>query len=142
MCVTLYDYYYYSYYDSFYELTYYHSAIESYQSCKSEYTTVCNYAATLYAGVTCSNSKQTLIAINRPSFIYGNANKSTIAGTDGSVRLYGGSDPAIGNVEVLYNGVWGAVCATGWNENAGRLVCAQLGYDPNNDYFGMGFAGR
>eukprot|EP00731_Ephydatia_muelleri_P019572 Em0012g397a len=61
---------------------------------------------------------------------------------DGSVRLYGGSDPAIGNVEVLYNGVWGAVCATGWNENAGRLVCAQLGYDPNSDYFGMGFAGR
>eukprot|EP00731_Ephydatia_muelleri_P019576 Em0012g401a len=119
VCVTLYDYYYYSYYDSFYELTYYHSAIESYQSCKSEYTTVCNYAATLYAGVTCSNT-----------------------GTDGSVRLYGGSDPAIGNVEVLYNGVWGAVCATGWNENAGRLVCAQLGYDPNNDYFGMGFAGR
>ena len=65
-----------------------------------------------------------------------------LAGADGSVRLYGGSDAAIGNVEVLYNGVWGAVCATGWNEDAGRLVCAQLGYDPNDDYFDIGFTGR
>ena len=45
-------------------------------------------------------------------------------------------------MEVLYNGVWGGVCATGWNDDAGRLVCAQLGYDSNNDYFGLGFAGR
>ena len=67
------------------------------------------------------------------------ANKTAV---DGSVRLYGGGDPAIGNVEVLYNGVWGAVWATGWNEDAERLVCVQLGYDPGSNYFDMGFAGR
>ena len=65
-----------------------------------------------------------------------------LADTDGSIRLYGRSDPAIGNVEVLYNGVWGAVCATGWNEDAGRLVCTQLGYDPNSSYISVGFVGR
>ena len=57
------------------------------------------------------------------------------AATEGSVRLTGGSDPSIGNVEVLYNGVWGAVCSTGWNDNAGRVVCAQLGYDPYDNSF-------
>lgn len=57
VCVTMYNRYYYSYYDSYYDSTYYDSNIDSYQSCTTEYTTVCNYASTLYAGVTCSNSK-------------------------------------------------------------------------------------
>ena len=64
------------------------------------------------------------------------------AATEGSVRLTGGSDPAIGNVEILYNGVWGAVCSTGWNDNAGRVVCAQLGYDPYDDYLSTRPGGR
>ena len=60
----------------------------------------------------------------------------------GSVRLTGGSDAYIGNVEVLYNGVWGAVCSTGWNEDAGRVVCAQLGYNPYSQYFSVNPGGR
>ena len=26
-------------------------------------------------------------------------------------------------------------CSAGWNEDAGRIVCAQLGYDPSSSYF-------
>ena len=65
-----------------------------------------------------------------------------IAAVQGSVRLTGGSDPSIGNVEVLYNGVWGAVCSTGWNADAGRVVCAQLGYNPYSQYFSINPGGR
>ena len=65
-----------------------------------------------------------------------------IAAVQGSVRLTGGSDPSIGNVEVLYNGVWGAVCSTGWNEDAGRVVCAQLGFNPYSQYVSINPGGR
>ena len=57
VCTTLYTYYYYSYYDSYYDYKEYFQEIESYQSCTTEYTTNCNYAANQYAGVICSNSK-------------------------------------------------------------------------------------
>lgn len=81
-----------------------------------EYTTTCSKEASLYAGVICTNGKGTImcgyelliihiIIIIVPITIIC-ANKTAV---DGSVRLYGGGDPAIGNVEVLYNGVWGAV---------------------------------
>ena len=65
-----------------------------------------------------------------------------VAAVQGSVRLTGGSASSIGNVEVLYNGVWGAVCSTGWNADAGRVVCAQLGYDPYSKYFSINPGGR
>ena len=57
VCTTLYQYYYVSHYSSYSHSTYYTQAIKSYQSCTTEYTTNCNYAANLYAGVICSNSK-------------------------------------------------------------------------------------
>lgn len=56
----------------------------------------------------------------------------------GSARLTGGVySNAVGNVEVFYNGVWGSVCSTGWNADAGRVVCAQLGYDTSSKYFSI-----
>ena len=33
-----------------------------------------------------------------------------------------------GRVEICYNGVWGSVCANGWDQLDATLVCAQLGY--------------
>ena len=33
-----------------------------------------------------------------------------------------------GQVEICYNGVWGLVCANGWDQVDANLVCAQLGY--------------
>ena len=48
---------------------------------------------------------------------------------DGDVRLIGGSSEREGQVEMCYNGVWGTVCADGWNDIAANIVCNQLGYE-------------
>ena len=48
--------------------------------------------------------------------------------SDGEVRLAGGMNGSEGRVEICYNGVWGSVCANGWDQVDANLVCAQLGY--------------
>ena len=48
--------------------------------------------------------------------------------TPGDVRLLGGSKEDEGRVEVCVNKVWSSVCtSSGWNINAARVVCNQLG---------------
>ena len=55
---------------------------------------------------------------------------------DGDVRLIEGDTEREGRVEMCYNGVWGAVCADGWNDIAANIVCTQLGY--KNQYSSPG----
>lgn len=43
-------------------------------------------------------------------------------------RLAGGRFPHEGRVEVLHNGVWGAVCDDYWKLRNGHVICRHLGY--------------
>lgn len=47
---------------------------------------------------------------------------------DGAIKLIGGRGEFEGNVEVLHNGQWGAVCDDEWDDAEARVVCRQLGY--------------
>ena len=51
--------------------------------------------------------------------------------SDGEVRLVVGETKREGSliVEMCYNGVWGRVCADGWNRITTDVVCNQLGYN-------------
>ena len=55
--------------------------------------------------------------------------------SDGAARLVGGMTKREGRVEMCYNGVWGTVCANGWNDIAANIVCSQLGYNTNSSEF-------
>ena len=49
---------------------------------------------------------------------------------NGEVRLQGGVDPSDGHVEFCVDRVWGRICSDGWDVNDTRVVCQQLGFDP------------
>ena len=44
------------------------------------------------------------------------------------VRLVGGSIPAEGRLEVLYDGEWGSVCDDGVNKTVADIVCSMMNY--------------
>jgi hypothetical protein len=47
---------------------------------------------------------------------------------EGEVRIHDGENcnQREGRVEMCYNGVWGTVCADGWDEIATNITCTQL----------------
>ena len=47
---------------------------------------------------------------------------------EGSVRIANGSILNEGRVEVCVNGVWGSVCADGWDKTDAHIICQQLGF--------------
>ena len=47
---------------------------------------------------------------------------------NGEVRLVGGEYPSEGRLEVFFNGQWGGVCSSGFDQSEGDVVCRQLGY--------------
>ncbi|XP_063271464.1 neurotrypsin [Prinia subflava] len=44
----------------------------------------------------------------------------------GSVRLRGGKNEFEGTVEVYWNGIWGTICGSHWDNNDATVVCRQL----------------
>ena len=59
-----------------------------------------------------------------------NADVGTSMCEDGEIRLVGRDkfNESEGQVDMCYNGVWGRVCADGWNKMAANIVCNQLEY--------------
>ncbi|XP_023029009.2 lysyl oxidase homolog 2 [Leptinotarsa decemlineata] len=61
---------------------------------------------------------------------------------DGGIKLVGGRGEFEGNVEILHDGSWGAICDDEWDVTEARIICKQLGYPPEkaqptaNSYFG------
>lgn len=49
-------------------------------------------------------------------------------GTEGGIRLIGGTAPGTGTVLIYHDHKWGKVCDDGWNLQAAHVVCKSLGY--------------
>ncbi|XP_018798905.1 PREDICTED: lysyl oxidase homolog 2B [Bactrocera latifrons] len=66
----------------------------------------------------------------------------TLNKEEGAIRLVGGETEYEGNIEVLHNNKWGAICDDEWDALEGRVVCRQLGYPglkrvTHDGYFGL-----
>ncbi len=47
---------------------------------------------------------------------------------ESQVRLVSGDYPSSGTLEIYYNGTWGNVCSSKFDQNAANSACRQMGY--------------
>ena len=47
---------------------------------------------------------------------------------DAPIRLTGGTNELEGRVEIMFEGIWGTICDSGWDDIDATIVCRELGY--------------
>ena len=47
---------------------------------------------------------------------------------DAPIRFTGGTSEQEGLVEIMYQGIWGTICDSGWDNIDATVVCRELGY--------------
>lgn len=55
--------------------------------------------------------------------------------TAGSVRLVNGQSTSEGRVELCYEGQWGSICSSSWDNNDAKVICRQLNYTTVGQYW-------
>ena len=80
------------------------------------------------AGVRCQRATTTskLLIIMIANLIFVTVLLARADCANGDVRLMNGTTPYEGRVEICYDGVWGSVCDSGWNDQDAAIVCLQL----------------
>ena len=53
----------------------------------------------------------------------------------GDLRLLGGPQPNVGQLEVWFNGEWIAPCASTWSNEAATVACSELGFAGVSSWF-------
>ena len=61
-------------------------------------------------------------------------NKSVAECDNEDIRLVGGNDTA-GTVEICFGDMWQLVCDDDWGSRDAKVVCRQLGFSPNGQYY-------
>jgi hypothetical protein len=113
-------------------------------TCTGSETSLADCSAQFATTTSCTaNQTLAVMCTSDTSYAYNTTTSTTLP--QGSVRLVDGVNPSSGRLEVLYNNVWGSVCAVGFSAPSATVACAQLGLPTGavvTGYFGSAKSSR